>query len=717
MNHFPTASVVINTWNRVGYLRRLLPALLRQRDVMFEIVVVNGPSTDGTDALLNDYCDHVRVVDCPDRNLSRSRNLGIKAAAGDIVVFIDDDALPGDEWWLHRFVLAFANDDHTLGAVGSPVFIADTEWLEFSGGMTSDYGFQVFRHDGADLSPRWVRGVIGNNAAFRREALSRIGGFDEFFVYYLDETDVCLRLSRAGYRIAFLPDNPVRHYPARAQQAHAPRPWHIIVRSDTYYALKNGQDRLLKRTLKTLAYAPRKHFVPEIVQDLRRVPARSLPGTVATILGGYAQGFCAGLLKPRSLEVLPRRPTDFRPVQPRFASQRLRIALLTQTTPKRAGYGGVGRYTYDLALGLYERGHEVHIFCRDDRPIQREGLGFVIHGVVPHTAMQPANAERPVLEKNLAYSLAVARRLLELRDQGVTFDVVHASNWDAEAVAVIRTRMYPTVLMLVSSLMQVVKTEGWEWNDDIRACVALDRWQIEHADTVCIPSQGVLDSYRELMGIDPARLSHLVRTPLGIVPDRSHMAPSRGNMRKMLFVGRLEYRKGIHNLLAVLPEVLPRFPDWECHIIGSASNPALQEQFLERYRAAPWLPRVVFHGFVSEEELRRHYQTCDLFVAPSLYESFGLIFHEAMQYGKPVIGCFTGGVPEVVTHGVEGLLVTPDDPQTLREAMERLMSDEALRARMGQAGRERVVQKQNYRTMAEGLERVYYQTIARCAEV
>jgi glycogen(starch) synthase len=125
-----------------------------------------------------------------------------------------------------------------------------------------------------------------------------------------------------------------------------------------------------------------------------------------------------------------------------------------------------------------------------------------------------------------------------------------------------------------------------------------------------------------------------------------------------------------------------------------------------------WTRHVVFHGFVTEERLRHHYQTCDLFVAPSLYESFGLIYHEAMQYGKPVIGCFTGGVPEVVEHGIEGLLVEPDHPSALRQAMEQLMRDDDLRIRMGRAGRERVVRRQNYRTMAECLEQVYYRMIA-----
>jgi glycogen(starch) synthase len=709
-----TASVVINTYNRVDYLRRLIPALLRQRDVEFEIVVVNGPSTDGTEALLQRYGDQIKVVSCPSRNLSQSRNLGIKAAAGDVVVFIDDDALPEDERWLYRFVKAFADSNPAPGAVGGDVLMGDTDFYEFREGATSEYGLHVFNRSAQGTSHvAWVRGVPGGNVAFLREALVKIGGFDEFFIYYLDETDVCFRLMRSGYHIGYLDNNPVRHYAARSRQPDTPRPWHVIAQSDTYFALKNGRERRLKRALKTILFAPQKHFVPEIVNDLRRIPIRSLPAIVSSIGKGYARGFFAGMLKPRMLGVFPRQTPPFLIAQPRFSSSRLRIALLTETTPKRPGYGGIGRYTYDLALGLYERGHEVHLFCRDDRPLQREGLGFVIHGIVAPASLPQASADHPVLEKNLAYSLAVVQRLHELRKQGVVFDVVHASNWNAEAVALIRSGMYPVALMLVSSLAQIIRTEGWEWNGDLRACVALDRWQIEHATTVCVPSQGVLDSYRTYMGLDVAALPDLVRTPLGIIPDEALPPAPQRDRRKLLFVGRLEYRKGIHTLFAVLPDLLPQFPSWECHIVGSEGDGTLKKQFLDRYYRMPWIKRVIFHGFVAEEHLRYHYQTCDLFVAPSLYESFGLIYHEAMQYGKPVIGCFTGGVPEVVEHGIEGLLVEPDNPSALRQAMEQLMHDDDLRMRMGRAGRERVVRRQNYRTMAECLEQVYYRIVSR----
>ena len=96
---------------------------------------------------------------------------------------------------------------------------------------------------------------------------------------------------------------------------------------------------------------------------------------------------------------------------------------------------------------------------------------------------------------------------------------------------------------------------------------------------------------------------------------------------------------------------------------------------------------MVFHGRVEEDTLRAFYRNCDVFVAPSRYESFGLVFLEAMMFGKPVIACDAGGTPEVITHGVTGLLAKPGDPITLAAALETLLTDSAMRREMGAAAR------------------------------
>ncbi|MBK9206863.1 MAG: glycosyltransferase family 4 protein [Anaerolineales bacterium] len=272
--------------------------------------------------------------------------------------------------------------------------------------------------------------------------------------------------------------------------------------------------------------------------------------------------------------------------------------------------------------------------------------------------------------------------------------------------------------MLVTPLSQIIQTEKWDTNNDLKSCVALDRWQIENADVVCVPSKGVLKSYESLMDIHSDDFSRLEITPLGITPEYSSAASHPSGPRRLLFVGRLEWRKGIHTLLEALPDLMQRFPDWECHIVGNDQIPAINNEtfkqgFQKRYNNALWLNRVIFHGMVPQDELLAHYQSCDLFVAPSLFESFGLIFQEAMQYGKPVVGCLTGGIPEVVEHGVEGLLVPPDQPEALGAALARLMQDDELRLRMGNAARARIHERDNYQTMAARLEEVYRRVIVK----
>lgn len=723
-----TVSVIINTHNRAPYLRRLLPALERQTGVDFEVVVVNGPSTDDTASVLAHYHGRIKVVNCPTSNLSLSRNLGIAASAGEVVAFIDDDALPIDERWLARYAEAFAaGEGRRLGAVGGPVLHRDTARHEFNGGATSDYGFQIFdvevQGQVAVDNRRWFPRVAGGNCAYSRAALADVGGFDERYAYYLDESDLCVRLVRAGWGVRLIQANAIRHYsaPSERRTSKYDRNWRTITRSDTYYALKNGADAGPRRLVRTLRYARHKPFFKEIASYRGEIGRRHHLRLLGAWTRGLGEGLWSGLAEPRLLAHF-RAADPLLPFARPAPSQPLRVALLTQTVPGQQGYGGVGRYTFDLARGLHERGHEVHIFCRDEQRLRHYSLGWLIHGIsAAESSPGPSSDGRPILAKNLAYGAAVVRRLQQLFAEGVEFDVVHASNWDAEGAALIRAQLYPTALMLVSPLAQVIQTEQWAISDDLRACVALDRWQIEHADLVCVPSEGVLDSYRKLMGVAPGTLPHLRRSPLGIVPDVSGPTPlAPGAPRRLLFVGRLERRKGAHTLLGVLPELLARFPDWVCDIVGNDQVPVeggtLKGQFLQAHRGAPWLGRVRFHGMVDEAALREHYRACDLFVAPSLFESFGLIYHEAMQYGKAVVGCRTGGVPEVVADGEEGLLVAPDTPAELLTALASLMGDDALRERMGRAGLRRVAELMNYRTMAADLEAAYTELIGYVGE-
>ena len=99
------------------------------------------------------------------------------------------------------------------------------------------------------------------------------------------------------------------------------------------------------------------------------------------------------------------------------------------------------------------------------------------------------------------------------------------------------------------------------------------------------------------------------------------------------------------------------------------------------------MDRVRFRGEVPETELRGFYRAADIVVVPSRFESFGIVALEAMSEAKPVIGCRTGGMVEVIEDEVSGLLAEPGDTESLRSAIARLVSDRGLRARLGEQGR------------------------------
>ena len=180
----------------------------------------------------------------------------------------------------------------------------------------------------------------------------------------------------------------------------------------------------------------------------------------------------------------------------------------------------------------------------------------------------------------------------------------------------------------------------------------------------------------------------LVFAPHGL-SDWAEGAPTPGQALRFLFVGRLECRKGIDTLLAAAPDVLRRFPAARLDIVGddSIDGGKYKAGFLARTDLEDIVPRVTFHGRVEEEALRAHYRACDVLVAPSRYESFGLVYVEGMIFGKAVIGGRAGGGPEVIEEGVTGLTVAPGDVAGLAQAMTRLAGDADLRRAMGEAGR------------------------------
>ncbi len=227
-------SVVINTLNRRAHLERALRALHEQTYENFEVIVVNGPSSDGTTELLASLPDGPRIATCEEARLGRSRNIGVAIASGEIVAFTDDDAIPRADW-LERLVEPYA--DPRVAAVGGPVFDSQVNAVIWDLCTCTRLGLPdtsstppIERYMGPGADP--FAYVPGCNMSFRRHVLQDVGGFNELLTYTYDDSEICSRVVDMGYRIHVLTDALVRHDRA----ANAARDGSLAVR-DPYPVL------------------------------------------------------------------------------------------------------------------------------------------------------------------------------------------------------------------------------------------------------------------------------------------------------------------------------------------------------------------------------------------------------------------------------------------------------------------------------------------------
>ncbi len=174
------------------------------------------------------------------------------------------------------------------------------------------------------------------------------------------------------------------------------------------------------------------------------------------------------------------------------------------------------------------------------------------------------------------------------------------------------------------------------------------------------------------------------------------------------FVGQLDERKGIGVLLSAFELIRARLPD--AYLVLGGEGP-LREMIESEAREKGWGERVVLTGFVEDVAAIMH--AIDVLLLPSYWEGFGIVLIEAMACGRPVITTDISSMPEIVEEGRTGFLIPPGESSALAERAVLLLQDEALRARMGQAARQRVAEHFSHDRMIEKLESLFVREVKR----
>lgn len=707
--HYQTLSIVICTYNRRDYLDRCLDYLAFQSNDSFEVIVVDGPSDDGTDEILKLHRDRVKVVKNPERNLAKSRNLGIDVAAGDIIAFIDDDAITFDDW-VDRILQEYNGRPLTTAGLGGPAYYAGSLWFQAEdNGISADCQVKVSIASEEVGRNGWYRYNTGTNATFTRNALQEFDGFDEQFDYFLDESEVCFRLQKAGQLIAYAPDVIVRHEFAKSHNRSGKFSynWFTICKNSAYFIATNAGMKGKKL----------ESFVNKRMEDERVAPLDDAVAKgelsqkerdlhVDAIWKGVKQGLSDAAHWPRTRKISDR-PDDFLryPVRRDRAAvgrdcRPLHICIVSKEFPPFTGSGGVGTLYYHLASELLLMGHEVSVVLPGgEDKVHRQGR-FTIYFTAQRNFSLPVQADG--FAGNMDWSLSALASLSAIhKDRPI--DIVDSALWDAEALAFsLLNERPPLVLRLVTPYSVTAQINGWNPSPtQTEYFLEGERALLGEADAVIPISRMISSTVAKTHSVEPDdrwSIGHSGIAPWPFFdvnagydefPELASLnAANLKSPRLVVFVGRLERRKGIDVILGAASEILNSNPN--AILVFGGRDP---EDWASRFRKdvpREFHPRMAFLGEVDDGTREKLFANAACVLFPSRYESFGLVPLEAFVHGTPVIASRAGAIPEVVRDGDSGILVDPGDSGALAEAVAKILGDNKLQAKLSKGARLRV---------------------------
>jgi glycogen synthase len=378
--------------------------------------------------------------------------------------------------------------------------------------------------------------------------------------------------------------------------------------------------------------------------------------------------------------------------------------------------GGLGRHVHHLSTALAAAGHEVVVLSR--RPSGTDPSTHPSSDEINEDVRVVAAAQDPheftfakdMMAWTLAMGHAMVRTGLSLKKKrsGRPWrpDVVHAHDWLVAHPAVALSEFYDVPMVSTIHATEAGRHSGWVSGSLSRQVHAVESWLVRESDSLITCSASMRDEITELFGPGLAEVT-VIRN--GIDAARWPFAERRrhgvaGGLPELLFMGRLEYEKGVHDAIAALPRIRRAHPGTTLTIAGDGTQ---QDWLVEQARKHRVLKATRFVGRLDHAELLAALHRADAAVLPSHYEPFGLVALEAAAAGTPLVTSNIGGLGEAVINGETGMSCSPRDVARLAEAVGAVLDDPAAAQRRARAARERLTSDFDWHTVADETAQVY----------
>ena len=390
----------------------------------------------------------------------------------------------------------------------------------------------------------------------------------------------------------------------------------------------------------------------------------------------------------------------------------MRIALLTPYFAPDV-YSGIAQYIEDLALQLANNGHDVEVFsiCYKSRCAYEERNGFKVFWVLNSKTLW--SKRMPFL--GVVRMSFKTRSLLKKRHVFKPFDIVEYPNDGVIGLAALLLKL-PCPLPKFVNRLSSPKAVYIKLRNYYRFTEYIEGLQARLSDAIIGNTQANLDICRQAYGFS-SDLAHCVILHGLSVESESVVEPcvlNNDNKLSVFFLGRMEDRKGFDLLVKSWPMVVSAVPN--ARLIAAGEDMPYREgqsfyNWVVSETDSKVFDSIEYLGSISFEDREMNFQCCDICVIPSRYESFCITALEAMRHSKPVVCFDVGGISEVVSHDVSGLLVPQESCEQLAESLITLLKNKEKRVLLGNNAYHELLSKFTLSQMLSKTEDFYYSLI------
>lgn len=382
-----------------------------------------------------------------------------------------------------------------------------------------------------------------------------------------------------------------------------------------------------------------------------------------------------------------------------MAEKKLNICLVSREYPPDTAFGGIATYSLDTAKLLIANGHQVTVFSQSLTPSHIATIdGIPVHKIrIP----RPFDSYSRLPLFILAYNFMMLQKIQQLHQQH-PFDIIDVPDHLAEGLFALFFPDIPVVTRLHTpySLLVDMGLNNYKKRLSYYLIKYFEKIALRRSNALYAPTMDLIRRCDELLGLENIPYE-IFGYPIDLELFSPKQTQTTALPRRILFLGRLEQRKGIETIAHAFPGIFSQYPDASITIIGN-DTPHIQgfssgrEYIKKHFEPSNCAGSANFLSAVSLEKLPELFRSHDIVWVPSLYDNFPLICLEAMACGKAVVVSDAGGLPEMVHNGETGLIFKKGDADDLIRKTIILFTQPDLARNLGRNAR--IYCEQNYAT-------------------